>query len=47
MNTAGLTDFKLLKQYGRGMVTLVQAARPGGDDPVIVRVRDQPAGTGA
>ena len=47
LNTAGLTDFKLLKQYGRGMVTLVQAARPGGEDPVIVRVRDQPAGTGA
>ena len=47
LDTRGLTDFKLAKQYGRGMVTLVQAPKAGGDEPVIVRVRDQPAGAGA
>ena len=47
LNTSGLADFKLLKQYGRGTVTLVQGAKAGGDEPVIIRVRDQAAGTGA
>lgn len=35
------------KLYGRGQVTLVQGATPGGDAPVILRVRDREAGTGA
>ena len=47
LDTKGMANFRFVKQYGRGTVTLVQGVKAGDDAPVIVRVRDQPAGTGA
>ncbi len=47
LDTNGLGDFRMNKVYGRGQVTLVQAAVPAGEAPVILRVRDREPGTGA
>ena len=47
LDTKAMANFRFAKQYGRGTVTLVQGVKAGDDAPVIVRVRDQPAGTGA